>query len=92
MNEHRVEIYRIACALLEDQGCEAVVREDYSGRGMYDSTCPGIVTEASGTEVGAAIVIAVLRAAEDLGIEAEMEYMVFVPRRVDNMGLQYIYY
>jgi len=32
--------------LLEDDDCEAEVREEYSGRGMYSRTTAGVVTDA----------------------------------------------
>lgn len=33
-------------SVLKEEGCRAEIRENYSGRGMYGTTCYGIVTNA----------------------------------------------
>ena len=81
----RAEIYERACEILEEEGFESDFRPDYSGRAMYGSTVPGIVSDASGPVVGWAICIAMAHVAK--GMELDM-----IPRRTDNMGLSTIYY
>ena len=69
---------------LKDEGYEAYVAEDYSGRGMYGSTCTGIVTDAPAIVVGYTMAGGF---SEDDHIHHEQ-----LPGRVDSMGLDTIYY
>jgi hypothetical protein len=65
---------------LLDEGFEATVYSNYSGRGMYGSTCPGIVAEAGlGPMIG--------YAAAKCDVPPEC-----IPSRTDNLGLDFIYY
>ncbi len=59
-------------AIMEEEGLNAEVHEDYSGRGMYGSKCTGIVTDN---------VAAVAWAAGKTGMDWSD-----VPDRTDNMG------
>jgi len=67
------------CDILRDGYCNADVRENYSGRGMYGKTCIGIVYNGPLTLVGAAC------------IEVGMDYGD-IPTRTDSMGLSTIVY
>ena len=64
--------------ILTDRGIEARMYEDYSGRGMYGATCPGIVC-SDVVEVGAAIEAAKIPAKDR-------------PGRRDSLGLNTIVY
>jgi hypothetical protein len=64
---------------LENQGFDAKLYEDYSGRGMYGNTTTGVTTDASPGEMEF--------------MEEEMEEAEIDPAfRKDSMGLDYIYY
>lgn len=91
-------LFESAANLLNERGYEAKVMANYSGRAMYDKTCPAIVTEAPATVVGACFMQACIeyeRIAEDSdegcdpdeaisnGIELAWEEM---PKREDSMG------
>ena len=94
MNEV-LEIYKEAVEVLEADGHEAEVQENYSGRGMFGKTCPAIVSNASGPQVGAAIAIARFNIGHDngediLGIMDDVWGLI--PKRFDNMGLSMVYY
>ena len=69
--------------LLEEAGHEARVYENYSGRGMYNTTCIGIVTDAPPILVGYYFG----RAHIDSNYDEED-----LPLRADNLGLSKIYY
>jgi hypothetical protein len=75
-----VEAAQAAVERLEDEGYEASVYPDYSGRFMYGETCVGIVTSPGASLALGAALAAVGVAAEDM------------PRRTDNMALDMIYY
>ena len=83
--------------LLNDNDFIAEVYENYSGRGMYGSTVPGITTNASGAVVGFHLAMAVLYLKEQSGgeieaIEALYEEVRKIPTRSDSLGLDAIYY
>jgi hypothetical protein len=69
---------RIASYMEGNLNCEAEVREDYSGRGMYGKTVPAIVTDNA---------VALGYAAGVLGIPDED-----LPTRRDSMGLGFVFY
>ena len=85
--DDKVKLYEAAVEFLNDEGYDAEVREDYSGRGMYGKTTPAIVTEAPAALVGYAIGLV----AEDLAL-TDCNPKDLVPVRSDNMGLQMVYY
>ena len=88
----KLEIYNAVVERLSEDGCEASVYEDYSGRFMYGSTTPAIVTDASPAVVGAAIALEVLHRCEDPS-DVEDRIWKLVPNRSDSMGLsQSVYY
>lgn len=64
--------------ILNDEGVEARVYENYSGRGMYGATCTGIVCDDP-VSVGAAASRARVKKADR-------------PRRSDNLGRSLIIY
>lgn len=64
---------------IEDEGYDAEVREEYSGRGMFGRTVPAIVTDAPLTMIG--------WAAGTLDISWDE-----VPTRTDSMGRQTVVY
>lgn len=86
----RSTLYPQVCLLLQEAGYEGEFRAGYSGRGMYGSTCPAIVTDASAAIVGY-LVATVVIAATDGEVELE-EHLDLIPRRWDNMGLSMVYY
>lgn len=88
--EEKLELYRSAVESMQNAGHEASLYEDYSGRGMYGATCPGIVTNKSGVVVGFYIAEAI---ADEYGPEAIYDFDESVlPQRTDSMGLDTIYY
>lgn len=89
--EDTIEVFKKACEILEDQGHESSVREDYSGRGMYGNSEPAIVTDAEGPMVGAAVLMAALRFMGTTGDEINdrsvfEDAVSFIPGRQDSMG------
>jgi len=66
--------------MMLDNGYDAEVREDYSGRGMFGGTCPGIITAPNSATVIGFFAHAAGVMVDDL------------PERCDNMGLDMIYY
>lgn len=96
------EIAQEACDILANEGHEATVYEDYSGRCMYGEKCVGIVTSVSGALVGWAITKAYfdleLSEAEDIDINEAIDIMddrkliKSIPTRSDSMGRDTIYY
>lgn len=88
-----IEIFSRAVTMLEDLGHEASVYEKYSGRGMYGATCEGIMTDASGILVGFCICDSAKSWGEDSGQEFDDDSLVdILPTRMDNMGMDFIYY
>jgi len=77
----KIELYQAAAEMLEAEGWESSVQEAYSGRGMYGTTCPAIVTEASGVLLGMALGLAM----EELGLSVGDPFGA-LPQRQDNMG------
>lgn len=71
---------------LESDGYEAEIYKNYSGRGMYGSTCVGIVTNAPGVAIGEAMG-EYNRERSDFS-----EPRIKSPAHTDNMGLSTIYY
>jgi len=94
MSLNEVEVFTRAAEILENQGYESSVYEDYSGRAMYGATCTGITTDASGPRVGMAVAVAVHEiAVESEVFEDPLEIaMQMCPSRTDSMGLSTIYY
>ncbi len=86
------EVLEMAVGLLMDNGHQAQLRRDYSGRGMYGKTCYGIVADVSLTDVNRAI----RRVVKDMvkgGFEELMDREdEFELTRTDSMGKGYIYY
>lgn len=90
-NEELIEIYTAACAILEEEGHEASVREDYSGRCMYGETTPAIVTDAEGSEMAAAVFFAALKHTQGDSVDLNQRGLFediksFIPGRFDTMG------
>jgi hypothetical protein len=80
-----VRVFAAAADKLSGMGYESEVDECYSGRGMYGKSCVGIITDASGATVGAAVQLAATE--QDVP-----DPMSLVPRRSDSMGRKTIYY
>lgn len=62
-------------------GVDADLREDYSGRGMYGETTPGIIVP----EVNDLMAIGFAAAEEEIAYRD-------LPRHIDSMGLGFIAY
>ena len=56
----KVAVYERAVELLEEQGSDSYLHENYFGRGMYGRSVPGIVSSACGPLVGHFIVAAAI--------------------------------
>lgn len=82
-------IYEAAVEILEDRfGVEPEFRPDYSGRGMFGTSVPGIVADmGDGPAIGAAVAIAIMR---DGGSADDV--LGAIPTRSDNMGRRVIFY
>lgn len=99
-NIDRATVYASAVEMLNDAGDTADFYPEYSGRAMYGSTTPGIVTGADQATVGHYITTVVLQFLLEEGelstpsdIVDAMEYVKqFLPTRSDSMGLDAIYY
>lgn len=87
---NKAEIYDEAAAVLQLVGHDADMMSDYSGRGMYGSTTPAIVSNASGPMVGWAVTVAVDR--KFSGEKTFEDVLYLIPTRSDNMGLDMVYY
>lgn len=88
IEEQKLEIFRLAVELLEVNGHEAELREEYSGRGMYGKAVPAITIDGgSGMLLGWAVTCAAI----NLEHEAEDVEMI-LPQRSDSMGLGMVYY
>lgn len=92
----QIEVFEEAVQILQDEGYESSVREDYSGRGMYGLAVPAIVSDASGARVVKAVCSTIAGM-----VELSSEYDLFdlpilfddlVPVRQDNMGRSKVYY
>ena len=95
MSTELFELFKEAVDVLDADGHESEVREFYSGRGMFGATCPAIVSNASGAQVGAAIAIARFNIGHDNGedvFEIIEQVWSLIPKRSDNMGLSMVYY
>lgn len=88
MELDRATVYPLVVEKLQEAGHEASFYPDYSGRGMYGSTCPGIVTDAGAAMVGF-LIACVCAGDEDTWLE---DHTDLVPTRWDNMGLSMIFY
>ncbi len=86
------EVLDMAVGLLMDNGHQAQLRRDYSGRGMYGATCYGIVAYVSLIEVNRAIRRVVRNLVEDGYDELMDREDEFELTRIDSMGKGYIYY
>jgi len=64
--------------MIQDDGYEASVREEYSGRGMYSEVCVGVVSKSP-------ILVGYYCGIMNLSFEE-------VPTRMDSMGLSTIVY
>lgn len=87
--KQKLEVYQLAAEWLEEKGYEAEVREDYSGRGMYGTTCPALVTDAEAMQVAFAVAEGLRQF--DPELEHDMGELMFraqrmVPERSDSMG------
>lgn len=80
------DVYKRAVELLDEEGWEATFRRDYSGRGMYGSTVPAIVTDAPGPVVGGAVYAAALEFSCEM-LPAFREFAGLLPEYTDSMGL-----
>lgn len=80
-------LYETAAEMLQAEGWDSDFRPDYSGRGMYGTTCPAIVTDAPAVVVGVAFCMAM----DELGMSVGDPFRA-VPQRSDNMGLSMVYY
>jgi len=89
------EVLEATVRRLQDMGFEADLRAEYSGRGMFGKTVPGIVTRAPGVLVGLCIAGAVIEVASG-GIERpdpeDIDFVDYQLRHEDGMGLSTIYY
>ena len=65
---------------LEDEGYNATLYEDYSGRCMYGNVTVGVTTDMQPVEM------------EEAEEQLEEGYQIDYSFRSDNMGLDYIYY
>ena len=81
------ELYKRAVEILEEEGEDASYYKDYSGRGMYGRTTPGITYYCSDSLIGWAICVA----GEEAGIGA-YDMKDYMPTRTDNMGKGTIIY
>lgn len=96
----KLEVFVKAVAYLKDEGYEASVHPNYSGRGMYGGETVGIVTNAPGTVVGGIVAQVMLElfmydfdsTEKDVQNFLEDELMLMVPQSMDSMGLNKIYY
>lgn len=94
----REAVYKEAVEILQEEGHDASYRSDYSGRGMYGESVPGIVTGASLAEVGWAVTYASSLLSIGPGEENHVhpdvvrDALEFVPKNSDSMGLDKIYY
>ena len=90
----KLEVYEAAVQLLENEGHEASVRDDYSGRGMFGSTTLAIVTGAPPAYIGWAITAAVAEASSSDTDPYEVADLALdlLPGHSDNMGLGMVYY
>ena len=86
IKEARLEIYDAVVIQLEYLGHTASVHEDYSGRGMFGETTPGIVSNAPAVLVGHLLAHAIMTHAP------KTRPMELLPLRWDNMGMDIIYY
>lgn len=78
----------IIADLLETDGYEASVRDDYSGRGMYGATTHGIDTDAS-----PATILGVVISNAEYFVDRDLTPLFpDTGLRWDNMGLGYILY
>ncbi len=82
---------------LQDNGYEAEVREDYSGRGMFGKTTVGIETNAPGTLIGWLVAKSIIDenyGDAEAGVDAldDFNFRRDLPMRWDSMGLAMIYY
>ena len=83
--ESRTRVMETAVIYLQDEGYEARLRTDYSGRFMFGMITPGIVTSASPMAVGVAMAAA-------LGSECIDYKTMYVNTVTDSMGYDTIYY
>lgn len=92
------DIYERAVAKMEEDGVDAELRENYSGRGMYGAEVPAIVRDKlNGAMVGIYVALAARELAGDGDIdmhENEFEDRVkeIAPSRQDSMGLGSVFY
>lgn len=95
-NEWLLEVYGEAVGCLDGLGFEASVMVNYSGRAMFGKTVPAIVTDAPGTMVGWAVMAAVVDIRARRGDTDAVSLLDgsdhAIPRKIDNMGLSFVYY
>ena len=92
------KIYTDTIILLEEEGYESSFTSDYSGRSIYGSTVPGIVTDASPAILATFVATAVFMSIDEKERSNihPMDFMELVlgatPKRTDSMGRSTIYY
>lgn len=86
--DYKKLIWEQAVEILQNDGAEASIMYDYSGRGMYGDTTLAIDTNASGPQVGMAIAMA---AHEHLDNWQQVSRGL-IPVRQDSMGRGHVYY
>lgn len=95
-NEWVLEVYTEAVGCLDGAGFNAEVMACYSGRSMFGKAVPAIVTNAPGTMVGWAVMAAVvdIRARRgDIDAVSLLDGSDHaIPRKIDNVGLAFVYY
>lgn len=96
----KIDVITAAVRLLQDDGYEAELCADYSGRGMYGDTTAGIVTDTDIGRVNQYVRLATLECLEQKDDQTEhvshrdmlVKCSKYELRRSDNMGRDYIYY
>lgn len=91
-DNYKIAIYEAACEILA-YDYDSHVRPDYSGRGMYGSTTPAIVSDAPEALIGWAIAAAMIDAHDDdYSVSAIEDAKQLIPMRSDSMGRSSIVY
>lgn len=86
----KLELAKMIVDALEQNGDEAELRKDYSGRGMYGKTTAAIVTEASPILIG---FLAAQSICDNEGEEGLFDFDTRdLPKQSDSMGLSKVYY
>ena len=89
-SDQLAQIYERTVELINEAGEDAEFRPDYSGRGMYGSTCPAIVTGMPAVKVG---ILFMVGYQDVVGMDSDPGNAMFdAPTRSDSMGLDTVYY